>query len=55
MSFIRSKKIGNHKYAVEVTAYWDPVQKRSRQKTKYLGSIDEKGNIKKRIYNLLKS
>jgi hypothetical protein len=28
MSFIRYKRFGNKEYAYEITAYWDPVEKK---------------------------
>ena len=42
MSFIRYKKFGNNEYAYEITAYWDPEQKKSRQIPKYLGVVVDK-------------
>lgn len=33
------------RYAYESTAQWDPVAKQSRPKRKYLGRVDENGNI----------
>lgn len=42
MSFIRYKKFGNKEYAYEITAYWDPIQKKSRQHPKYLGIVIDK-------------
>jgi transposase len=50
MSFIRYKRFGNKEYAYEVTAYWDPQKKKSRQKSKYLGIVvdKEKGIFKKK-------
>lgn len=42
MSFIRYKKFGNQEYAYEITAYWDPKLKKSRQDTKYLGIVIDK-------------
>ncbi|MDP2766961.1 MAG: transposase [Candidatus Methanoperedens sp.] len=42
MSFIRYKKFGNKEYAYEITAYWDPEQKKSRQLSKYLGVVVDK-------------
>lgn len=47
MSFVRYKKFGNQEYAYEITAYWDPVSKKPRQKTKYLGVVIDK---EKRLY-----
>ena len=45
MSFIRIKKSGQSKYAYEVTTYWDKESKVSRQKVKYLGRVDDDGNV----------
>ena len=45
MSYIRYKIVGGNKYAYEVTAYWDPQLKHSKQKTVYLGVVDSKGRI----------
>jgi transposase len=45
MSFIRHKLINKAKYAYEITAYWDKELKRFRQKSRYLGKVDEEGNI----------
>lgn len=42
MSFIRYKKFGNKDYAYEITAYWDPVNKKPRQKSRYLGVVIDK-------------
>ncbi|WP_297213166.1 transposase [Thermodesulfovibrio sp.] len=50
MSYIRYKTFGNRKYAYEVTSFWDSKQQKPRQKVKYLGRVDEQGNIiEKRI------
>jgi len=50
MSFVRYKKFGNKEYAYEVTAYWDPVKKKPRQKSRYLGIVvnKEKGVYKRK-------
>jgi transposase len=50
MSFIRYKEISGKKYAYEVISYWDPTLKKQRQKVKYLGAVEEDGNIRKRNY-----
>ena len=42
MSFIRYQKKGNQEYAYEITAYWDPVEKKPRQKSRYLGVVIDK-------------
>ncbi len=42
MSFIRYQKYGDQEYAYEITAYWDPKKRTSRQKTKYLGVVIDK-------------
>lgn len=47
MTFIRYKKFGNQEYAYEVTSYWDSIQKKPRQKTRYLGTVINK---EKKIY-----
>lgn len=41
MSFIRHKVFGKKKYAYEVTSYWDAALKKNRQKSVYLGIVDE--------------
>lgn len=54
MTFIRFKKFGKQEYAYEVTETYDKKLKRSRQKSRYLGSvIDKDKNIfeKKRVYS----
>ncbi|MCP3660675.1 MAG: hypothetical protein GY830_10360, partial [Bacteroidetes bacterium] len=46
MAFIRKRKQGNNVYAHEVTSYRDPLTKKVKQKTRYLGAIDPTtGNI----------
>ena len=51
MSFIRKKNINGKLYAYEVTTFYDKTKKYSRQKSKYLGVVDnETGDIKK-VYN----
>ena len=45
MSYIRHKTRQGKKYAYEVTSYWDPEMKRSRQKTVYLGAVSDTGSI----------
>lgn len=42
MTFVRYKKFGGLEYAYEITAYWDPVTKKSRQKSRYLGTVVNK-------------
>lgn len=44
MSFIRYKTFGNQEYAYEVTSYWDPKLKKTRQKQRYLGVVMDKEN-----------
>lgn len=44
MSFIRYKTFGNQEYAYEVTSYWDPALKKTRQKQRYLGVVVDKEN-----------
>ena len=41
-------KTGTRYYLYEVTAEWDPVKKCSKQKRRYLGPCDEKGNLLKK-------
>ena len=41
-------KSGMRYYLYEVTAEWDPVKKCSRQKRRYLGPCDEKGDLLKK-------
>lgn len=48
MTYIIKQKVRGRLYAYEVTAYWDPVKKQSRQKREYIGAYDEKGNIVKK-------
>jgi hypothetical protein len=50
MSYTRYKKIKNNLYAYEITAYWDSELGQSRNKSKYLGRVDEV--TKKPIYGL---
>lgn len=45
MSYNIVQKIRNNYYLYEVTSEWDPKTKRSRQKRKYIGKCDEKGNL----------
>lgn len=45
MSYTRIKIRNGKKYAYEVTSYWDPKMKRSRQKSVYLGTVEETGKI----------
>jgi len=46
MSFIRKKKNKSGKlYAYEITATWDPIKKQSRSRGKYLGVVDDLGEI----------
>ena len=48
MSFIRYKTFGKKRYAYEITSYWDPELKKPRQKSVYLGVLDElTGEVKK--------
>ena len=51
MSYIRHKTRQGKKYAYEVTSYWDPEMKRSRQKTTYMGAVTEAGDILPRGQN----
>jgi len=48
MSYIRYKEFGNRRYAYEVTAYWDPEKKKPRQKVRYIGIVDDNGEILKK-------
>jgi transposase len=43
MTYIRYKKFGKKEYAYEVNATWDPIKKQSKNKTKYLGIVIDKG------------
>jgi transposase len=45
MSYIVHQKIRGKVYAYEAEGYWDPVKKQARQRRKYLGAVDENGNI----------
>lgn len=40
MSYIIEKAVGNNIYLYEVTSFWDPQKKQSRQKRTYLGKKD---------------
>jgi hypothetical protein len=40
MAYILEKKIGSSIYLYEVTSYWDPDKKQSRQRRRYLGKRD---------------
>lgn len=56
MSFIRYKVFGQKKYAYEVTSYWDPKLKKPRQKSTYLGVLDEaSGEHKKLVKHRIES
>lgn len=44
MSFIRYKNVNGRMYAYEITAYWDAKLQKSRQKSEYLGAIDNIGD-----------
>ncbi len=48
MSYIRYKEFGNRRYAYEVTAYWDHEKKKPRQKVRYIGIVDDNGEILKK-------
>ncbi len=45
MSYNVVQKIRNNYYLYEVTSEWNPETKSSRQKRKYIGKCDEKGNL----------
>lgn len=45
MSFIVHQKIRGKVYAYECEGYWDKEKKQARQRRKYLGAVDEHGNI----------
>ncbi len=45
MSYIVYQKIKGHIYAYEATGEWDPSRKNSRQRRRYIGRVDEHGNI----------
>jgi|GEM_PF-2338630 len=45
MSYNVVQKIRNNYYLYEVTAFWDPAVKGSRQKRKYIGKCDKDGNL----------
>lgn len=49
MTYLIKQKVRGKPYAYEVTAYWDPVKKQSRQRRKYVGAYDKDGNIVKKI------
>lgn len=55
MSYIRYKIIGSNKYAYEVNAYWDAKLKYSKQKTTYLGIVDQNGKILPKVTDQFKS
>lgn len=48
MSYIRHKMIAGHRYAYEVSAYWDAQLKKPRQKVKYLGAVNDAGAVVKK-------
>ncbi|MDD4222909.1 MAG: hypothetical protein PHF83_07265 [Candidatus Methanomethylophilus sp.] len=45
MSYNVVQKVRNNYYLYEVTAFWDPAVKGSRQKRKYIGKCDKDGNL----------
>jgi transposase len=45
MSYIVHQKIRGKVYAYEAEGYWDSEKKQARQRRKYLGAVDEDGNI----------
>jgi transposase len=45
MTYIVRQKINGKTYAYEAKGEWDPVKKNSRQKRRYIGRVDENGNI----------
>ena len=49
MSFIRHKIIRGKKYAYEIKSYWDSEKKKPKQHSKYLGPVNDKGNIVKLV------
>ena len=53
-SFTRIKEIHGHKYAYEITPYYDKESKHIRQHSKYLGKYED-GKIKRVGYTLLVS
>ena len=44
MAFIRYKTLNGKRYAYEVTSYWDSELGQSRNKSKYLGVVDNSSN-----------
>lgn len=44
MSFIRYNTVKGRTYAYEITAYWDKELKKSRQRSEYLGIVDNIGD-----------
>ncbi len=49
MAFVRFKRFGRQEYAYRVTGKWDPVTKKTVQKSKYLGVVKDK---EKGLYEL---
>ena len=47
-TFIRHKTINGHTYAYEITPYYDPKTKNNKQKSKYLGKIQNNQIINKK-------
>ncbi len=45
--YVRIKIINGRKYAYEITPYYDPKTKNTRQKSKYLGAVQDDGSIRK--------
>lgn len=45
MSYIVHQRIRGKVYAYEAEGYWDKEKKQARQRRKYLGAVDEEGNI----------
>lgn len=45
MSYFIKQKIGKNEYIYEVTSFWDPSSKKSKQKRKYIGKLTPEGEI----------
>ena len=50
MSYVVHQKIRGHIYAYKVTGEWVPSKKNSKQRRKYLGKVDENGNIIPKVH-----
>ena len=49
MSYIVHKIIGGHKYAYEITSYWDSETKTTKKKQQYIGVVEDKSKPSKKL------